>query len=55
MGAVDSLIIIDDIVSDEDLEELTKIAQISKTNVSLVTDKTPEGVQYKGLTGLVAF
>ncbi len=52
MGAVDSLIIIDDIVSDEDLEELTKIAQISKTNVSLVTDKTPEGVQYKGLTGI---
>ncbi len=52
MSAVGKLIIIDDIVSDEQLEELSTLAEASKTELILVTDKTPEGVQFKGLTGI---
>ena len=52
MGAVDTLIIIEDIISDEKLEELSKLQESSGANIELVTDKTPEGVQFKGLTGV---
>lgn len=51
-SAVDRLIVIDDCVTDEQLEELSDIAELSRTEVILVTDKTPEGVQFKGLTGI---
>lgn len=52
MGAVGKLIIIDSAVTDEELEELSALAEQTKTELKLVTDKTPEGVQYKGLTGI---
>lgn len=52
MSAVKKLIIIDEMISDEHLEELTTLAEASKTELILVTDKTPEGVQLKGLTGI---
>ncbi len=52
MGAIEKLIVIDDVVSDEDLEELSGLQEASKAVMHLVTDKTPEGVQFKGLTGI---
>jgi len=52
MSAVGKLIIIDTAISDEQLEELTTLADASKVELVLVTDKTPEGVQFKGLTGI---
>jgi peptide chain release factor subunit 1 len=52
MGAVDDLILIDEMISDIQLEELTQLAENSKTRINLVTDRTPEGVQFKGLTGI---
>ena len=52
MSAVDKLIVIDESVSDEDLETLTGLAEKSNVELILVTDKTPEGVQFKGLTGI---
>lgn len=52
MGAVGTLIVIDDIVSDSELEELTNLIEQTSGEIRLVTDKTPEGVQYKGLTGV---
>lgn len=52
MSAVDELIIVDNVVTDEQLEELSELAEISKTKMTLVTDRTPEGVQLKGLTGI---
>jgi peptide chain release factor subunit 1 len=52
MGAVEKLIVIDDAVSDADLEELSGLQEASKAHMHLVTDKTPEGVQFKGLTGI---
>jgi len=51
MGAVNTLLIIDSVVSDQELEELSKKAEESRTRLVLVTDKTPEGTQLKGLTG----
>lgn len=54
MGAVEKLIVIDEIVTDQQLEELTELAENSKSDIVLVTDKTPEGVQFKGLTGIGA-
>lgn len=52
MGAVDELILIDTVVDDEMLEEFTELAEMTKTKVTLVSDRTPEAVQYKGLTGI---
>lgn len=52
MGAVGKLIVIDEEIDDDHLEELTGLAEQTGTEVILVTDKTPEGVQYKGLTGV---
>lgn len=52
MSAVGKLILIDDIITDEQLEELTELCEQSKAELILITDKTPEGVQYKGLTGI---
>lgn len=52
MGAVDTLIIIDSEVSDEQLEELSNLQEHSGANLEIVTGKTPEGVQFKGLTGV---
>jgi peptide chain release factor subunit 1 len=52
MNAVDKLILIDDMISDEDLRYLSELGDNSGTELILVTDKTPEGVQFKGLTGI---
>lgn len=52
MGAVDKLIIVETVITDEQLEELTELAEVTKTEIHLVTDKTPEAVQFKGLTGI---
>jgi peptide chain release factor subunit 1 len=52
MGAVEDLIIIDDIVSDLELEQFNQLKDETSSNMKLVTDKTPEGVQFKGLTGI---
>lgn len=52
MGAVEDLIVIDDCVTDAELEELSRLQEETRANLKLVTDKTPEGVQYKGLTGV---
>lgn len=54
MGAVDKLILVENCVTDQQLEELTTMADASKSEINLVTDKTPEGVQFKGLTGIGA-
>jgi len=51
MGAVDTLILVDTVVSDEDLEDLSNKTEEIRCKLVLVTDKTPEGVQLKGLTG----
>jgi len=52
MGAVEDLIIIDTCITDDELDELSGLQEASRANLKLVTDKTPEGVQYKGLTGV---
>lgn len=52
MGAVEKLIVIDDAVSDEQLEELSRLQEQTKAELHLVTDKTPEGVQFMGLSGI---
>ncbi|MFW6285951.1 MAG: peptide chain release factor aRF-1 [Nanoarchaeota archaeon] len=54
MNAVDKLIIIDIMISDEDLRAFSDLADNSGTELILVTDKTPEGVQFKALTGIGA-
>lgn len=54
MGAVDKLILIDEMVEDDVLEELSALQESSKSELHLVTDKTPEGVQFRGLTGVGA-
>ncbi len=51
-SAVSKLIIIDTEISDDDLRELSELAELSKAEIVLVTDKTAEGQQYKGLTGI---
>lgn len=53
MGAVDDLIIVETCVTDEQLEELSELQEKSSCRLHLVTDKTPEGVQVVGLTGVV--
>ncbi len=52
MGAVEDLIIIDTKVTEEQLEELSKLQEETSATLHLVTDKTPEGVQFRGLTGV---
>lgn len=52
MGAVNKLIIIDETVDDDQLEDLSRLAEQTKAEFHLVTDRTPEGVQFKGLTGI---
>lgn len=54
MSAVEKLIIIDGTISDDKLEELFKLQEESKAQMCLVTDKTPEGAQMKGLGGVGA-
>lgn len=54
MSAVDTLIIVDSIIDDKTLEELSEKCELSRSTLSLVTDRTPEGVQLKGLTGIGA-
>lgn len=54
MGAVSKLIIIDDTLNDETMEEFSSLAEQSRSEIHLVTDRTPEGVQFKGLTGVGA-
>lgn len=54
MGAVDTLIVIDSAVEDKVLEELSLGCETSRSNFSLVTNRTPEGVQLEGLTGIGA-
>lgn len=52
MGAVDDLILIDDVLDNQTLEELSALADASRTRLHLVTERTPEGAQFKGLTGI---
>lgn len=52
MGAVEDLIVIDGCCSDAELEELCRLQEETRANLKLLTDKTPEGVQMKGLTGI---
>jgi peptide chain release factor subunit 1 len=52
MGAVGKLIVIADLVDDEILENLSDLADLTRTEIFLVTDRTPEGVQFKGLSGI---
>ncbi len=54
MGAVETLVIIDSCATDEQLEELSALAETCRSELALVTDRTPEGVQFKGLTGIGA-
>ena len=54
MAAVDDFIVIYELVSEEVLDELTDLAEDSRARIHLVTDKTPEGVQFKGLGGIGA-
>ncbi len=54
MSAVDTLIVVDSIVTDEELEELSTSCETSRSTFTLVTDRTPEGVQLLGLTGIGA-
>ena len=52
MGAVEHLVIIDNQVSEQQLEELARMQEETSAQLHLVTDKTAEGVQFKGLTGI---
>ncbi len=52
MSAVGDLIVIDSLFTDDQIEELSELQEASGATFHLVTDKTPEGVQYKGLTGV---
>ena len=54
MGAVDDLILVDSEVDDAMIDELSSIGESSRSRIHLVTDRTPEGVQMKGLTGIGA-
>jgi peptide chain release factor subunit 1 len=54
MGAVEDVIIVEDAIDDKELEELSTLAEASRTNIHLVTDRTPESAQLKGLTGIGA-
>ncbi len=54
MEAIDTLIVVDSVITDEELDELSKKVEGTKVNFVLVSDKTPEGVQLKGLTGFGA-
>jgi len=54
MGAVGKLIIIDSLLDDDKLEELSELGEKTRTQLHLVTDRTPEGMQLKGLTGIGA-
>lgn len=52
MGAVEHLIVVDGCCTDDELEELSNLQEETRATLHLVTDKTPEGVQFKGLTGI---
>ncbi|MCA9486342.1 MAG: peptide chain release factor 1 [Candidatus Woesearchaeota archaeon] len=54
MGAVEDLIIIDSEVEEEQLEKMCELQEQSRSNLHLVTDRTPEGVQFKALGGIGA-
>jgi peptide chain release factor subunit 1 len=54
MGAAEDVIIVEDVIDDKTLEELSELAEASRANIHLVTDRTPEGVQLKGITGIGA-
>lgn len=54
MGAVDRLIIIDDCIDEKTLEEFSDLCDKNRSELILVTDKTAEGAQLKGLTGIGA-
>jgi peptide chain release factor subunit 1 len=52
IGAIEDLIVIDGCCTDDELDELCELQESSRANLKLLTDKTPEGVQMKGLTGI---
>lgn len=52
MGAVEHVIVIDSRIEDAQLEELSKLQENTSANLHLVTDKTSEGVQFRGLSGI---
>lgn len=54
IGAVEDLIVLDGCTTDEELEQLAILQEETRAKLHLLTDKTPEGVQFKGLTGVGA-
>jgi len=54
MGAVNDLVIVDSVVDEKTIEELSVKCETSRSNLHLVTERTPEGIQLKGLTGIGA-
>jgi len=54
MGAVDKLIIIDECIDEKTLEEFSDLCDKNRSELILVTDKTAEGSQLRGLSGIGA-
>ena len=53
MGAVKTLLLIDDKIDQNSLEELVNLCDENSTELKLITNKTPEGKQIEGLSGIV--
>ena len=54
MGAIDTLIIIDEILSNEKLEKLANLCEMSKSKIEIISDRTSESKQLLGLSGIGA-
>jgi peptide chain release factor subunit 1 len=54
MGAVETLILIDDKFENEVLDELSKLTENTSSKLEIVSNKTPEGSQLNGLSGIGA-
>jgi len=52
MSAIRKLIILDNKTTDAELDELNELAENSKAEIEIITNKTPEGKQYEGLGGV---
>ena len=52
MASVSDLIIIYELLDEHTIEELSHLAQGTNAHLHLVTDKTPQGVQFKNLGGV---
>ena len=54
MAAVDTLIVVEEKISDEKLEELSNKCELIKASFEIVSNKTSEGAQMEGLSGFGA-